>query len=352
MNYIDNKNILITGGTWSIGQAVFFRILNDYNPAKITVFSRDEYKQYRLRSLISNHPRKNIVQFVIGDIRDAQSVERVVRGHQVIFHCSALKHVPVSEENPEEFIKTNVNGALNIKKAALDSKIEILVWVSTDKAVNPTNVMWFTKSLQEKIFSSNYLDGECVTKFVNVRFGNVIDTKGSLFPILAHQIQNNLPLTITHTDMTRFFMTRSEAVDLIIESAIVGNSGDTVVRKMQSVRIAHLFKMFLAAYRQPEDYPVKVIGIRIWERLHEYLVSYDELLRMHYSDDGKYLIIPPYLHSEINQNIINDSLRKNENDSLYDFASENEKYFFSDTEILERISVFQEDQAKKSKEII
>lgn len=352
MNYIDNKNILITGGTGSIGQAVFFRILDKYNPSRITVFSRDEYKQYRLRSLITNHPKKHIVQFVIWDIRDAESVLRVVRGHNVIFHCSALKHVPVSEENPEEFIKTNVNWALNIKKAALDAWVEILVWVSTDKAVNPTNVMWFTKSLQEKIFSSNYLDGDSRTKFVNVRFGNVIDTKGSLFPILAHQIHNNLPLTITHTDMTRFFMTRSEAVDLIIDSAIVGNSGDTVVRKMHSVRIAHLFKMFLQAYKQPEKYPIKVIWIRIGERLHEYLVSYDELLRMHYSDDEKYLIIPPYLHSEIDQNIINDSLGKNENDSLYDFASENQKYFFTDDEILARISAFQNDQEKKSKEII
>lgn len=127
MNYIDNKNILITGGTGSIGQAVFLRVLEEYNPKSITIFSRDEYKQYRLRSLISRSPKKNIVKFVIGDIRDSQSVDRVVRGHQVIFHCSALKHVPVSEENPEEFIKTNVLGALNIKRAALDNNIEILV---------------------------------------------------------------------------------------------------------------------------------------------------------------------------------------------------------------------------------
>lgn len=352
MNYINDKHILITGGTGSIGQAVVLRILNEYNPISITIFSRDEYKQFKLKSIISYHEKKDIVRFVIGDIRDAQSVERVVRGNQIIFHCSALKHVPVSEENPEEFIKTNILGALNIKKAAIDNNIEILVGVSTDKAVNPTNVMWFTKSLQEKIFSSNYLDGESKTKFVNVRFWNVIDTKGSLFPILAHQISNWLPLTLTHSAMTRFFMTREDAVSLIIESALVGKSWDTVVKKMKSLSINHLFKLFLHAYHQPDNYPIREIGIRVGERLHEYLASYDELLRMHYTPDEKYLVIPPYLQSEINNNIIQSSVWKSESESLYDFASENKKYFFSDTEILDRIEAFKKDQEVKSKEII
>lgn len=352
MNYINGKNILITWGTGSIWQAVFLRILDTYDPKWITIFSRDEYKQYRLRSLISNHPRKNIVRFIIGDIRDMNSVERIVRNHDSIFHCAALKHVPVSEENPEEFIKTNILWALNLKKAAIDNNIEYVIWISTDKAVNPTNVMWFTKSLQEKVFSSNYLDSESITKFLNVRFGNVINTKWSLFPILAYQIHNNLPLTLTHKDMTRFFMTLDEAVDLVINSALVGASGDTIIRKMHSIKILDLFHSFLQSYHKPHDYPIEYIWVRVWERLNEYLLSYDELLRVKYSENYDYLIIPPYLQSEIDQNIIQLHSWKDESVSLYDFSSENKKYFFTKEEIVLQIESFKIDQEKKLKELI
>ncbi len=147
-------------------------------------------------------------------------------------------------------------------------------------------------------------------------------------------------------------MTLDDAVDLILESPTVSKSGDTVIRKMKSVQIKRLFDLFLISYGFDSSYPVKDIGIRVGERLHEYLLSYDELLRMHYTSDEKYLIIPPYLQSELNDNLISASIGKSESESLYDFASENQKYFFSDLEMLDKIRAFQEEQNTKSKQII
>ena len=211
-----DKTIMVTGGTGSIGSEVLRRLV-DLDAKQIIVYSRDEYKQHQLKYKYANI--KNI-KYLIGDVRDLESLTFATQGVDILFHCAALKHVPISEEMPEEFIKTNVIGAINVTKAAMQNKIPCVVSISTDKVVNPSNVMGLTKAIQEKIFISHSINYKnSMQKFVNVRFGNVIGTHGSLFPIIHHQIVNNLPVTVTESDMTRFFMSPNEAVDLIFWAA-------------------------------------------------------------------------------------------------------------------------------------
>jgi len=329
------KNILITGGTGSIGSEVLESLLS-FKPKKIYVFSRDEYKQHKLRYKYTDN---SVIDYLLGDVRDLESVNYACKEIDVLFHCAALKHVPTSEEMPEEFIKTNIHGCLNIKKASLANNIPLVVSISTDKAVDPLNVMGLTKAIQEKIFSSSYLQNHNKhTRFINVRFGNVIGTHGSLFPILYHQIKNNFPLTITHTDMTRFFMTKKEAVNLIFWAAQHGQNGETVIKKMKSSVLIDLTKNFINLMKKSSnDYPMKITGIRVGEKMHEYLITSDEIFRT-YEKQG-YYIISPYTNKEINKNIIN--LDNNKIfDNITDFASNNPKNYFNQDELNFQIKIF------------
>ncbi|MCX7124318.1 MAG: SDR family NAD(P)-dependent oxidoreductase [Gammaproteobacteria bacterium] len=251
--FFKDKNVLIIGGTGSIGSQILSR-LAEYQCKSITIFSRDEYKQYILRNKYSDNGK---IKFILGDIRDFESINSACQHIDIVFHCAALKHVPISEEMPEEFIKTNILGSLNVYKATINNKIAPVVSVSSDKAVYPSNLMGLTKAVQEKIFSSNRVkSNESTFRFVNVRFGNVIGTHGSLFPILYHQIMNDKPITLTSAQMTRFFMSSKEAIDLILWASINGKNGETVIKKMKSVYISNLIKQFLSVLKKPLDYPV------------------------------------------------------------------------------------------------
>lgn len=288
-SFLENKNILITGGTGSIGSAVLDRVLR-LNPNKVVVFSRDEYKQHQLKYKYAD--KKNIA-FLIGDVRDAESVNNAAKDIDIIFHCAALKHVPISEQQPEEFIKTNILGSINVKKAGILNSVDTIVSISSDKAVNPQNVMGLTKAIQEKIFQSEASSvSDNKTKCVNVRFGNVIGSHGSLFPILFHQIKNNIPLTLTHPDMTRFYMSINEAVDLIFWAGENGKDGETIIKKMKAFRIDDLMKHFLKVMDQDENYPINRIGIRVGEKMHEHLITEDEIYRL--KEDKIFFIIQPY----------------------------------------------------------
>lgn len=325
---INRKTILITGGTGSIGTEVLAAVLK-YKPKKIIIFSRDEYKQHKLRYQYSNHP---VIEYYLGDVRDLESLNYACQNIDVLFHCAALKHVPTSEEMPEEFIKTNILGCLNIKKTSYNNKIPLVVSISTDKAVDPLNVMGLTKALQEKIFSSSYLQNiNKQTKFVNVRFGNVVGTNGSLFPIIYHQIKNKQPLTITDKSMTRFFMTKSEAINLIFWAANYSQNGETIVKKMKSCRLIDLFNNFTYIMNtKTKNYPLKPIGIRIGEKIHEYLITADEIFRLKEKQD--YYIISPYTNKEIKRNVIKTGLIK-KSEMLSEFASDNPINFFTRKEI-------------------
>lgn len=311
-----NKTVLVLGGTGSIGTGIL-EVLIKKNCKKIIVFSRDEYKQHKLRYRFSGI---NNIEYVLGDIRDFESLNFASKGVDIIFHCAALKHVPISEEMPEEFIKTNVLGSLNIKKAAIANRVSLVVSISTDKAVNSTNVMGLTKALQEKIFSSySVQESNHDIKFVNVRFGNVIGTAGSFFPILYHQIKNRIPLTITNPKMTRFFMSKDEAIELIFWAAENGTNGSTILRKMKAATIEEVVEEFIKILHVKDNYPINVLGPRIGEKQNESLISEDEVFRT--LEKGNYFIIQPYAKHEISKNIIKSKKSPNLNVEKLNSAS-------------------------------
>ena len=300
-NFYRGKQILITGGTGSIGSSIFKELI-PLKPKSIIIFSRDEYKQYQLKFKYQDFGNTK-VNFILGDIRDFDSLFFASKNTDILYHCAAYKHVPQSEKMPEEFIKTNILGSINVKKASILNKIKTVVSISSDKAVDPTNTMGLTKALQEKIFNAHYFDTQTTQqRFVNVRFGNVIGTKGSLFPIFYHQIVNKQPITITDSKMTRFFMTQKEAIDLIFWATINAKDGDTVIKKMKSIEISLLLSLFLKACRAKSNYPVKSIGIRVGEKMHESLINQDEIFRL--TENSNFYLIKPYSNKEIQQNII------------------------------------------------
>lgn len=324
--FFKNKKILITGGTGSIGSEVLkFLIL--LNPKEIVIFSRDEYKQHQLRYRYAKY--KNI-RYILGDIRDLERLSSSSKGTDILFHCAALKHVPVSEEMPEEFVKTNILGSINVAKAAIENNISCVVSVSTDKAVDPSNVMGLTKAVQEKIFISQGVNGrESKQRFINVRFGNVIGTHGSLFPIFYHQIKNNIPLTVTDPNMTRFYMSPDEAVNLIFWAAVNGKDGEVVIKKMRAVKIIDIIRRFLNLLGKNKNYPIKKIGIRVGEKIHEHLITEEELLRVK-SRDG-YFIISPYNVLDLEKNVL--SVDSSAKLKISHFSSHDKKNIMSTKEI-------------------
>lgn len=327
-----NKKIVILGGTGSIGSHIL-KSLIPLKPRLIRIFSRDEYKQHKLRYQYMDS--KNI-DYMLGDVRDIDSLLNSTESFDIIFHCAALKHVSISEEMPEAFIKTNIIGSLNVKKAAIQNRIPLTVSISTDKAVDPTNVMGLTKSIQEKIFSSHFLKEKIPgIKFVTVRFGNVIGTTGSLFPILYHQIINKKPITITHPEMTRFYMSPKEAIDLIFWATLHGKDGDIIIKKMKSARIITILKQFLEVMGVKKSWPIKYIGVRVGEKIHESLVTEDNLYRIR-EERGYYIVIP---YTPID--IIADKMRlKNKKLNRLKFSSNFKENFLTKNEIVRYIKQF------------
>jgi len=340
--FFANQSILLIGGTGSIGSKILEALIT-YKPKKIKIFSRDEYKQHQLRYTYAHLAN---IEYYLGDIRDIESLRLVAKNTDVLFHCAALKHVPMSEEMPEEFIKTNILGSLNIKKVALEHEIPTVVSISTDKAVESTNVMGLTKAIQEKIFSSHVLKEEKNNnmRFVNVRFGNVIGTHGSLFPILYHQIKNNIPITITVGEMTRFFMSEHEAIQLVLWSALYGEDGSTVIKKMKSVRVDKLIQTFIKQLTQKNNYPVQTIGIRVGEKIHESLISAHELPRT--TEKNGFYSISPYSKKEIAANVIKPL--KRESLALETFSSNNAANTMKDKELIAYIDRYISDVSKNT----
>ncbi len=342
--FFSQKRILIIGGTGSIGRQILHSLI-PLKPKIIKVFSRDEYKQHQLR--YEYFDIKN-VEYILGDIRDLESIISACKNIDLIFHSAALKHVPISEEMPEEFIKTNILGSLNVKKAALFNKVPLTVSISSDKAVDPTNLMGLTKSVQEKIFSSHYLkEKNKGIKFITVRFGNVIGTHGSLFPIIYHQIVNNLPITITYPEMTRFYMSEKEAIDLIFWAAMNGNDGEIIIKKMKSATIRSIVKNFLLVLKKKLTWPIKRIGIRVGEKMHESLITEDNLFRTK-EKEGYYIVSPYKSRDIVNDKLLIDSKKIKEKNK---FVSNNSENYLTDGKIIAYIKEFI-NQRKSKRDII
>lgn len=277
----ENKDILVTGGCGSIGSEIVKQLLK-YNPKKIRVFDNNESNLFHLGQELSTDK----VRLLIGDIRDRNRVHRAVRGADIVFHAAALKHVPLCEYNPFEAVSTNVIGTENLISAAIDNNVKKFIGISTDKAVNPINTMGATKLLSEKIIVDTALS-QINTKFCCVRFGNVLDSVGSVIPIFRKQIEEGGPLTITDMEMSRYFMTKSDAINLVLKAAEITKGGEIFVLKMSALKVIDLAQAMIGVLapkhgHKPEDIGLKFIGIRFGEKMHESLMTQEESA---YSED-------------------------------------------------------------------
>ncbi|MEM8677719.1 MAG: polysaccharide biosynthesis protein [Planctomycetota bacterium] len=269
----DDCTILVTGGTGSFGNAFISHLLRDHNPKEIVVLSRDEKKQHDMRIRV-NDPR---VAFVIGDIRDAQQVHRAMRGVDYVFHAAALKQVPSCEFFPMEAVKTNVIGTNNVLEAASQCGVQKVVVLSTDKAVYPINAMGMAKALMEKLMLAQSRERCQSLISCAVRYGNVMYSRGSVIPLFVDQIKAGKPLTITNPKMTRLMLPLSEAVRLVSFAIEHGERGDILVRKAPTCTIKTLAQATLNLFRA--NNPIELIGTRAGEKLHEVLVSAEEMVR-------------------------------------------------------------------------
>lgn len=282
--HIENKTILITGGTGSFGNAVVGALLN-YNPEKIVIFSRDEKKQFDM----GNKYNSDKLKFIIGDVRDKDSVAHAVSEVNYIFHAAALKQVPNCEFFPIEAIKTNTLGVHNIIDSAIENNVERVVVLSTDKAVYPINVMGMTKALMEKIMIAGAREKRGKTILCGTRYGNVMYTRGSVIPYFIDLIKAGKPLRITKRDMTRFMMSLDQSIDLVLYALTNGNNGDIYVRKAPAATVGDLAQAItnIFQYKQGEE----EVGIRPGEKMYETLISSEESYRA--EDCGDYYKINP-----------------------------------------------------------
>jgi UDP-N-acetylglucosamine 4,6-dehydratase len=274
------KRILVTGGTGSIGRIIVHKLL-EFAPAAIRVFSRNEYNQYLMSREYSE--LKN-VRFFIGDVRDRERLMLAAEDVDIIIHASALKHVHACEYNPFEAVKTNVIGTQNALDAALNYNIERFISISTDKAVSPTNTMGATKLLAERLVTSaNNYKGSRQTLFTVVRFGNVLASRGSALPLFIKQIRSGGPVTLTHPEMRRFFMTIPDAVNLCLKAAEKSEGGEIFILKMPVVLIKDLVEVLIEMFAprfglEPSRILVKDIGLYPGEKVYEELMTPEEMM--------------------------------------------------------------------------
>lgn len=287
---LDNKVILVTGGTGSFGNKFIERILNDYNPKKIIIYSRDEFKQDLMKkNFLAKYGKEKInkLRFFIGDVRDKERLYRAFNKVDYVIHAAAMKQVPACEYNPFEAIKTNVHGAENIIEAAIDRGVKKVVALSTDKAVNPINLYGGTKLVSDKLFiSANAYSGEEGPTFSIVRYGNVAGSRGSVIPFFKQLLsQGKTELPITDAQMTRFWMVLDDAVNLVLKALEESKGGETFVFKNPSFLITELAKAL-----NPNG-TIKEVGIREGEKIHEVMITRDDAKYTY--EYGNYYIIYP-----------------------------------------------------------
>jgi UDP-glucose 4-epimerase len=302
MKPFDGKRILITGGTGSLGKVLVRRVLGGEmgTPAKVIILSRDEAKQHFMRIEYQRKPEatdeiiyhnfERLLEFRIGDVRDFRSVVPAVRDADIVVNAAAMKQVPTCEYFPYEAVRTNIEGADNLVRAIEEHRlpVETVIGVSTDKACKPVNTMGMTKAIQERIFIQGNM--RCPkTRFVCVRYGNVLASRGSVIPLFHEQIKNGGPVTITTRDMTRFLLSLDDAVDTVFAALQDGHPGETWVPRAPSARVVDIAAALIG------DQPIKTVetGIRPGEKIHEIMVSEEEAYRT--SPRGRWYAIRPML---------------------------------------------------------
>lgn len=282
---LKDKTILITGGTGSFGKCFTRYVLNNYEPKKIIIYSRDEFKQWMMANEFKEYEEK--LRFFIGDVRDVERLKRACEGVDYIIHAAALKQVPACEYNPNEAIKTNIHGAMNVIDAALDTGVRKVVALSTDKAVNPVNLYGGTKLVSDKLFvAANAYVGTKDISFSIVRYGNVAGSRGSVIPFFHKLIQEGATeLPITDLRMTRFWISLTQGVELVIKALAEANGGETFISKIPSFKITDLAEAMLPGCR------LKETGIRPGEKLHEIMVTTEDSATT-YEYDRHFIVYP------------------------------------------------------------
>jgi UDP-N-acetylglucosamine 4,6-dehydratase len=325
---LNDKSVLITGGTGSFGKQFVKTILNRYNPKRLIIYSRDEVKQFEMQQEFS-HP---CVRYFLGDVRDKARLNQAMRGVDFVVHAAALKQIPAAEYNPMECIKTNVSGAENIIQAALHNKVDKVIALSTDKAANPINLYGATKLASDKLFvAANNIVGEANTRFSVVRYGNVIGSRGSVVPFYKALIHNNAPqIPVTDERMTRFWITLQQGVDFLIKNFSRMQGGEIFVPKIPSVRIVDLAKAMAP------NTPIQIIGIRPGEKLHEVMCPADySHLTLEYLD---HYVLTPAITFYTRSNDFKANLLGEEGNPVsedFEYSSNKNPIFLSVQEIME-----------------
>lgn len=290
-----DRNILVTGGTGSIGSEIVRKVLQD-EPKVVRVFSNDESGLFNLQQELQSHSN---VRFLVGDVRDEERLKMAAEDIDFIFHAAALKHVPLCEYNPFEAVKTNVLGTQNVIEVAREEGVEKVISISTDKSVNPINVMGATKLLSERlVISASYYS--TATIFYSVRFGNIIGSRGSVMPFFAEQIRRGGPVTVTDPEMSRFIMPLTQAVALLLKTVEMALGGEVFIFKMPMLRISDLVKVMIDELApkygyQPSQIEVKITGSRPGEKLYEELMTEEEAKCVQETEE-MFIVLP---HAEL-----------------------------------------------------
>lgn len=329
---LNNKVILVTGGTGSFGNRFVEYALENYNPKKIIIYSRDEFKQFNMQNKMRRlYPEKfSCLRFFIGDVRDKERLKRAFENVDYVIHAAAMKQVPACEYNPNEAIKTNIHGAQNIIDAALDCGVKKVVALSTDKAVNPINLYGGTKLVSDKLFiAANAYSGTKDISFSVVRYGNVAGSRGSVIPFFQELIdKGEKSLPITDYRMTRFWISLDEGVKLVIKALEEAKGGETFISKIPSFKITDLAEAMLPGCDMPE------VGIREGEKLHEIMITEEDSMTT-YEYDKHFIIYPQIVWAE-KQKPDQSGLGKKVDDG-FSYSSGNNIWWLSVEEIRERL---------------
>ena len=323
----NNKNILITGGTGSFGKKYTEIILSKYKPNKIIIFSRDELKQYEM----AQNFNESCMRYFIGDVRDGKRLEEAMDGVDFVIHAAALKHVPVAEYNPMECIKTNINGAENVIKAAIKNEVEKVIALSTDKASGPINLYGATKLASDKLFvAANNIVGKKKTRFAVVRYGNVVGSRGSVVPFFQKLIADGATeLPITDADMTRFLITLEDGVNFVLKDFERMHGGEIFIPKIPSMKMTELAKALAP------NLPHKIIGIRPGEKMHEVMITVNDSV-VEFDD---YYVITPTIQFAHKVDFTTNALGEKGKDVGigFEYDSLNNKQWFSHEQFLEMV---------------
>lgn len=325
---INGKTILVTGGTGSFGKCFTKYVLTNYKPQKIIIYSRDEFKQFNMSNDFKEYGDR--LRFFIGDVRDLERMKRAFKGVDYVVHAAALKQVPSCEYNPNEAIKTNIHGAMNVIEAALDSNVRKVVALSTDKAVNPVNLYGGTKLVSDKLFvAANSYVGSADLSFSVVRYGNVAGSRGSVIPFFKRLIEEGKKeLPITDHRMTRFWISLPEGVELVLKALKEARGGETFISKIPSFKVIDLAQAMLPGCKMPE------IGIREGEKLHEVMITVEDSPTT-YEYEKHYIVYP--------QMVFNDRMKAEPKGRKvmngFTYSSETNQMWMSVGEIKERLKM-------------